>query len=279
MNFGISAIVGVCLFVLPGALALITQSYKKSSQLTFSVNRELFIAIYISIGIHLFMLPLIGVLKFLPPVDFGFVFQIFTGTGWTDNLEMFNYSVPYFGAYLIALFVVSAVFGYLLSLRGFMFVDERVGITKNLIAGTDKIWSVVDVLTNSDVLYRGIYHSLSIGDAYCPEPTIDLMFVSRWSKGMPPPGGSSDCQEHKSGFRNILSYVNETELKEIIRGGQAVDGDDEFEKLLSDVVAAPVHLDELLRRSLFRRPEFHILWKDVKNINVRYVDLKKTKDE
>lgn len=276
MSFGLSAIASVSLFILPGFVYLQAEARRRNPPLTFSINRELFVAVLISIAFHVILITTIELFPFLPDVHFREVYCALSGAGNYVPGERFAHSVPYFAAYLVALyggcfmvgsFAARGIWGHRLEL-----LPAPTGPERYLAAGEDGVWCVVDIVTVSDRLYRGVYHSTSPKGDNCPAASINLILASRWSgKAKSPVNAQGTADVALPGFRDIRAWVAIDELRDMIR--MAFGADEDVRRDVEFLVKYEGTMEDFLIDLRDGLPEFYVFWNDIKNINVRQFEL------
>lgn len=280
MSFGFSAIISVCLFILPGFVYLFAEARQKEIPPTFSINRELLIAILVSFAFHLLFISVIELCPFLPNVDFQETYRTLTGVGGYVPGEQFEKSIPYLALYLSALYV-----GCFLSGKGathgirgkppIELLGTPTGPERYLSAGEQGVWCIVDIITVSEKLYRGIYHSTSPKGGHCPSASINLVLASRWAGKVQRPvdnsneEGNGKTEAKKPGFRDIKAWVNAEELRDMIRLATAAIDDEPTQRTIDLILKYEGSMEQILINHMMDIPEFYIFWQDIKNINVR----------
>lgn len=284
MSFGLSAIASICMFVLPGFVYLAAEASQKESPPTFSINRELFVAILVSVISHVVLITVIEVSPFFPNVDFPEAYRALSGAGGYVPGPQLVKSIPWFAMYLVALYGGSAICGRLAT-RGIPGVPPLellrapTGPERYLSAGEQGIWCIVDIVTASEKLYRGIYHSTSPKGGHCPSASINLVLASRWSgqvKQTPNKESAEDSgvsNRPQPGFRDVKAWVSIEELRDMIRLATAKIDDAHTQRTIELILKHEGSMEDLLINHMMDIPEFYVFWHDIKNINVRRFEL------
>lgn len=140
-----------------------------------------------------------------------------------------------------------------------------------LLVGEKGVWTVVDVLVEPDLLYRGIYHSHHFpSDKFVGY--LSLFLVSRW-RGVRTPADTG-------GFGAVRRTVSGEELLAMIRDDLAAsEGLERANKVLEEQLERVKDQSELdawvdnhLKQAKRVVPQFSVPWPHIRNLNLRQFD-------
>ena len=263
MNLGISALTGILMLVIPGYLFLLGQYYRTDDRPNFGFNRELLISVLVSTISHIIILITIDNIRFFPSVDFKEVYNIFVSTKYIPG-EQFEASIPWFLAYMIAINTGCFLFGLTMAALKVRLVSPFVGIDKYLSPGVRGVWCVVDILTKDELKYRGFFHSFTRENRYCPSPTLNLFFASKRHNAIKEPPDESE-------YVSINSYVDYDEIAEMIT--PLIDNPEEAQHFIKSLINNDYELHSFLAYFLNASPNLQIIVSEIKNINIRPIEL------
>jgi hypothetical protein len=196
MNFPISTILGIALFILPGATASTAEAARMNEPgLSFGINRHLINALFVSLLLNCFWVFTIQLCPLFPNIDFEVLLNAMSGNKTSIVARVVERDLFRIVFYYLTLIAGSAVIGWSapnipIPFRGkpITFLPRKSGVQLNLSNGQNGIWCLVDVLTTSGKLYRGLFHSYAVFDPLFNGPSLNLSIASRWAADRLPPG-------------------------------------------------------------------------------------------
>ncbi len=146
-----------------------------------------------------------------------------------------------------------------------------------LFVSENGVWTIVDVLTDPDLLYRGVYHSHRFPDD-AKDGYLGLYLVSRWSGKR-----RIETEPDQSGFRAVRRTVAAEEILVMIRDDLAAstsltEADEQLETELQHTKTAAEIGDWVSKYLIDAKqpvPQLTMPWSRIKNLNLRQFESNK----
>jgi len=149
-----------------------------------------------------------------------------------------------------------------------------------LFVSENNVWTIVDVLIDPDLLYRGVYHSHRF-PAEDQDGYLSLFLVSRWSGKR-----RAESDPERGDFRAVRRTVAAEEVLVMIRDdlAESTSLDKANQKLVDDlnqpITAAAIGtwVSAYLTDAKQSVPQLSIPWSRIKNLNLRQFESGKPED-
>jgi len=267
MNIAWTSLFILVTFLAPGVVAVLRFHWRRELVLVDELGKLTlaFIATLVALVLHFFWIGICLVCPFFPNPNLDLFYGFANGAELVNGLSL-NASVldhlPYVMAYIFTILLAGWAVGNLAAIWVVKEAPIEDELDLYLFNGVMGLWTMVDVLVECGILYRGLFHSR--GHDVCGESTLHLTLVSKRK----PAAGENTAADFIPIQRSVLlSEIGSMVWDSLVA---QFDGDlEKAEKKCYGIFGSPQSLDAFFDGEVEKAPQLVIPWRQIRNLNVR----------